>query len=76
MCDPGGGSKNAIYRSYDRVTIKESTWDGLDFFMPINFTGNIMITERTRNFIDENSFKNYKIIKDIDARYDIYKPVE
>ncbi len=72
LCGPGGGGINGIVKSHECISIIESTWTGLDFFIPINFSGNIMITEKAKNMIESNSFENYEIIEDVVAKYDAY----
>jgi len=56
-CRVGG-----VIESMNGVFIDESTWDGKDIFFPINLSGTIIISERFKNFIDENGFTNIEII--------------
>ncbi|WP_207427628.1 hypothetical protein [Pedobacter sp. SYSU D00535] len=73
LCCPGGGGDGGIYQTYEKVVLKQETLTQNDFFIPINFTGNIMVTERAKEFIDRNQFTNVQLTPDFDAKHDIFK---
>ena len=61
-------------KSYQNISVIQNTWTGLDFFIPINFTGNIMITKKAKDFIEKNNFENYQITIDKESNFDFYNP--
>ena len=73
LCCPGGGSDGGIYESYSSIVVKSDTWTGKDFFIPINFPGNIMLTMAARTFIEENEFTNVRISLDKDSKRNIFQ---
>lgn len=72
LCCPGGGGAGGIYQTYDKIVIKEETLSNFDFFIPVNFVGNIMVTEKAKEFIATNSFTNIKLTADLEAKHDIF----
>lgn len=73
LCCPGGGGDGGVYQTYDRIVFKNETLTDLDFFIPINFVGNIIISEKAKDFIETNNFTNVKLTADFETKYDIYK---
>ena len=76
LCGPGGGGDNGTLKSYQRISVIENTWTGLDLFIPINFSGNILITKKAKEFIENNSFQNYQITIDKESKFDFYNPIK
>lgn len=76
LCGPGGGGDGGTLKSYKNISVIEKTWTGLDFFIPINFVGNIMITKKVKDFIETNNFENCQITIDKESKHDFYDPNE
>lgn len=72
LCCPGGGGHGGIYQTYKSIVVKAQTLTDNDFFIPINFVGNIMITERAKTFIEQNEFTNVVLTVDNEAKHDIF----
>jgi len=73
LCCPGLGGDGGIYQSYNKVAFKEETLTDLDFFIPINFVGNIIVSEKAKEFMETNNFSNVKLTADFEAKHDIFK---
>ena len=73
LCSPGGGGGSGIYQSYKSIVFKTRTLTDFDFFIPINFVGNIMLTERAKTFIEQNKFTNVILTAHTEAKHDIFK---
>ena len=73
LCCPSGGGEGGIYQTYDKIVIKQDTLTDYDFFIAINFIGNVMVTERAKSFIHTNNFTNVILTKDFEAKHDIFK---
>lgn len=73
-CGPGGGGeKNGYIESWKKVVIDESSWDGEDLFFPINFHGQMVLSEKGADFFRRNQFRNAFVIECDDAGYDFSK---
>lgn len=72
LCCPGGGGDSGIYQTYDNINIKEKTLTDYDFFITVNFVGNILITERAKDFIENNNFTNVKLTPVDKVKYDMF----
>lgn len=73
LCCPGGGGDGGIYQTYDKIVFKQETLTDLDFFIAINFVGNIIISEKAEDFIKTNNFSNVILTPDFEAKHDIFK---
>lgn len=73
ICCPGGGGDGGTYQTYNKIIFKEVTLTDLDFFIPINFVGNIITSEKAKDFIETNNFSNVKLTADFEAKHDIFK---
>lgn len=73
LCCPGGGGEGGIYQTYDKIIFKKETLTDLDFFIAINFVGNIIVSEKAKDFIETNNFSNVKLTPDFEAKHDIFK---
>ncbi len=73
LCFPGGGGDGGIYQTYNKIEFKKETLTDLDFFIPINFVGNIIVSEKAKEFIETNNFSNVKLTADFEAKHDIFK---
>ncbi|MES2796125.1 MAG: hypothetical protein V4683_09175 [Bacteroidota bacterium] len=73
LCCPGGGGEGGIYQAYNKIAFRQETLTDLDFFIAINFVGNIIISERAKDFIEANNFTNVTLTPDFDAKHDIFK---
>ena len=73
LCCPSGGGDGGIYKTYDKIVFKQETLTDFDFFIAINFVGNIILTERAKEFIETNEFTNVKLTQDFEAKHDIFK---
>lgn len=72
LCCPGGGGDGGIYQTYNKIEFKKETLTDLDFFIPINFVGNIIVSEKAKEFIETNNFSNVKLTADFEAKHDIF----
>ncbi len=72
LCCPGGGGDGGIYESYDSIHLISETVENYDFFIPINFVGNITISERAKKFIEENQFTNVLIESNGLSKHNIF----
>jgi len=50
------------YIKYDRVVIKEETWQGEDFFYPISLLATLVLSERAYSVVKEFGFTNFNAI--------------
>ena len=73
LCCPGGGGIGGIYESYSKIAIKADSKPNSDFFIPINFAGNIILSAKGKTFIEENKFTNVIIISADVAKYDMFQ---
>jgi hypothetical protein len=73
LCCPGGGGDGGIYESYSNIAIRPDTIVASDFFIPINFAGNIMLTSAAKTFIEEGKFTNVKLTFADDAKHNIFQ---
>jgi hypothetical protein len=73
LCCPGGGGEGGIFQSYEKIILKQETLTKNDFFIPINFAGNIIVTDRAKEFIEGNQFTNVQLTPDFEAKHDIFK---
>lgn len=73
VCCPGAGGDGGIYQTYDKIAFEAKTLTGLDFFIAINFVGNIIISEKAKDFIETNNFSNVKLTLDFETKHDIFK---
>ena len=62
VCGPGGGGINGIYKKIEKVVIDESTWTGEDMFHPMNFSENIILSQKVANLIEDYGLTNAKFI--------------
>ena len=51
LCCPGGGGDGGICESYSSIAVKNDHSIENDFFIPINFIGNIMLKDSAKDFI-------------------------
>ena len=72
LCCPGGGGDGGIYESYDSIHLIPETVEHYDFFIPINFVGNITISERAKEFIETNKFTNVLIEPNTHSKHNIF----
>lgn len=72
LCGPGGGGRGGTLRSWRRVVLDERTWAGHDFFIPINFAGTLIVSDRARLFLERVGFTNFRAIPCADASYSFY----
>lgn len=72
LCCPGGGGDGGIYESFDSVQLITETLENYDLFIPINFVGNITISERAKNFIEEHQFTNVLIESNQLSKHNIF----
>jgi hypothetical protein len=73
LCCPGGGGEGGIYQTYEKIVFKQDTLTDYDFFIAINFVGNIMLSERAKDFIEINKFTNVELTTDYETKHDIFK---
>jgi hypothetical protein len=65
FCDRGEG----ILTSFERVVVDESTWQGEDFFRPINGS-NYLLSQKAKDWFDKNQFENVSMPLAIEFSYD------
>ncbi|WP_126974135.1 hypothetical protein [Gynurincola endophyticus] len=73
LCCPGGGGIGGTYEKYQKIVFKKETLTKNDFFIPINFPGNIMLSQNAKAFLEINDFSNYQLVPDYEAKENIYK---
>lgn len=73
LCCPGGGGDGGIYQTYNKIVFKKETLTDLDFFIAINFVGNIIVSEKTKDFLETNNFTNVILTPDFEAKHGIFK---
>lgn len=73
LCCPGGGGKGGACQTYERIVFKQQTITNNDFFIAINFIGNIIVTEKAKKFIESNKFTNVILTPDYEAKHDIFR---
>ena len=61
-CGPGGGAKGGTAERFEGLHIEEGTWQGEDFFYPINLAGTVLVSEVGSSFINENKFSNASLL--------------
>lgn len=66
--------RSGLLRSHDAFIIDESTWTGEDIFYCRGYWGTVVVTERFKEFLEENHFTNYKLISDKEYRIDWRDP--
>jgi hypothetical protein len=55
-----------------RVVIMDNTWNGEDIFYARGLPGTIITSERFKDFVDRNGFKNIKLIEGSKYSFDFY----
>ncbi len=73
LCGQGPDGAGGSYKSYDKIVLIKETLTNDNFFIPINLPGITMITEKAKNFIEDNKFTNVKLTPDFEARHNIIK---
>ncbi len=71
LCCPGGGGQGGIYQTYEKIILEKEI--SKDFFIPINFSGNIIGSVRAKEFIHSNGFTNVKLTPIEEAKYDMFQ---
>ena len=62
ICGPGGGAEGGILKSISKIVLEPNTWSGEDFFIPINLSGTICLSENAKEIINKYEFTNCNVI--------------
>ena len=60
-CGPGGGGKGGTVERFEGLHFEHGTWQGEDFFYPINLSGIVLVSESGAMFIEEQGFTNVSL---------------
>jgi hypothetical protein len=60
-CGPGGGGKGGTAERFEGLHFEHGTWQGEDFFYPINLSGIVVVSESGAAFVKEHSFTNVSL---------------
>jgi hypothetical protein len=61
-CGPGGGGREGIIRSWQRVVVNDHSWNGEDLFFAVNLPGTILVSERAAQIIRSEGWSNVTVV--------------
>jgi hypothetical protein len=71
-CGPGGGGKGGTAERFEGLYFEGDTWEGEDFFYPINLCGTVLVSEGGATFIRDHQFSNVSLIPSEEYFYDLF----
>ncbi|MEK6702970.1 MAG: hypothetical protein AABZ53_11955 [Planctomycetota bacterium] len=74
VCGPGGGGRNGCYSSIERIAIDPKTLGHAgDMFQAMNLHGEVLVSARARQLIEDSGLENAHFIRLTDARCSFFE---